>query len=152
MSWLLSLLAISFISLAADKALQLPADISFVSSIDGPYDAKYSSALRHRVSVKNSLGGEGPQRIVFEKFAPGHYGSADKIIFQNDIEITSLPKVKEFADEIAKKSVEATYGCCSVKDVTWNDYQVRFKIQREKKSFTCETTEFADEKFKITCK
>jgi len=138
--------------LAAETSLQLPADISFVTSKDGPYDAKYGNSVRHRMTVKNSLGGEGSQQILFEKFAPGQQGSPDKVIFKKELDVTALPKVKEFADEIAKKSIEATYGCCGIKDVNWNGYQVRFKVQRDSKSFACETTEFADEKFKVTCR
>jgi hypothetical protein len=145
-------LAFSGISFAAENSLLLPADISFVTSKDGSYEAKYGNAVRYRMSVKNSLGGEGSQQILFEKFAPGIYGSPDKIIFQKEIAVTSLPKIKEFVADIAKKSAEATYGCCGVKDVSWNEYQVRFKVQRETKSFACETTDFVDEKFKVTCK
>ena len=149
--FLLFSLVFGVVGFAAENSLQLPPDFSFVTSKDGSYDAKYSNAVRYRISIKNSLGGEGSQQILFEKFAPGRYGSPDKIIFQKEIAVTSLPKVKEMVDDIAKKSVEATYGCCRVKDVTWNEYQVRFKVQRDSKSFACETTEFSDEKFKVTC-
>ncbi len=52
---------------------------------------------------KNSLGGEGSQKIVFEKFAPGRQGASDKILFQREVAVTSLPQVREMVDELAKK-------------------------------------------------
>lgn len=140
------------ICFAADKPLEIPASVSSVISKDGPYEAKYSNAVRYRMSVKNSLGGEGSQNLVFEKFAPGKYGSPDQTIFSKEIAVTDLPTVKEFVADIAKKSVEATYGCCGVEDAKWDDYKIKFKVRREKKSFACETTEFAEGKFKVICK
>ncbi|WP_413289219.1 hypothetical protein [Bdellovibrio sp. HCB337] len=140
------------VSFAAEQALYLPESISFVTSKDGPYEAKYSNAVRYRMTVNNPVGGEGSQKIIFEKFASGRYGTPDKIIFKKEVVVTDLPKIKEFVDNIAKKSVEATYGCCGVSNVSWSEYQVKFQVQRENKSFACETTEFTDGKFKVTCK
>ena len=113
---------------ASNIALDLPPDISMVVSKDSPYDSKYSNAVRYRASIRNSLGSESSQRILFERFAPGKYGASDQVLLKKEIVVSSLPRVKEFIAELAKTSIEATYGCCDIKDLIWKDYQVHFKV------------------------
>jgi len=146
------LFASPLMSMAAPRTLQTPPNISTITSKDGPYEAAYSNAVRYRMTVKNALGGESSQSMVFEKFAPGRYGSPDKVIFSKEVSVPSLPTVKTYIDGVSKSSAEATYQCCEVSDITWVDYKVRFNVRHDKKSFSCEAGDFSNEKFKVTCK
>ncbi|MNL05702.1 hypothetical protein D3C87_1263140 [compost metagenome] len=119
---------------------------------DGPYEAKYSNATRNRFIVKHSLGGEGYQSIQIEKFAPGKEGIEDKIIQAKLFHVPFLPKVKEFVDNISKKSVEATYGCCSVSNIKWADSAWTFDVKKDKKAFSCKVSDIESKDPKVTCR
>lgn len=134
------------------QTLSLPTDVAQVVSSDGAYEAKYSNATRNRFIVKHSLGGEGVTSIQIEKYAPGREGLEDKIIQSKSYNIPDLPKVKAYVDNVAKKSVEATYGCCSVSNIKWADSAWTFDVKKDKKSFNCKVSDIESKDPKVTCR
>jgi hypothetical protein len=134
------------------NTLSLPPDVVQVVTQDGAYEAKYSNATRNRFIVKSSLGGEGYNSIQIEKFAPGREGIEDKVLQSKSYHVPFLPKIKEFVDNISKKSVEATYGCCSVSNIKYADAAWTFDVKKDKKSFNCKVSDIEAKEPKVTCK
>lgn len=146
---------IFFISLnvAVVKAepLSLPADIATVISVDGKYDAKYSNAVRERFIVRSALGGESSQTIVLEKYAPGKYGSEDKIITVRSFSVSGLPGIKDYLSDISKASVEAAYGCCHLDNIRKDGEVWTFNADHGANSFKCKTKEANKGEQTISC-
>jgi hypothetical protein len=133
------------------QSLSLPTDVSQVVSFDGPYEAKYSNATRNRFIVKNALGGSGYTSIQIEKYSPGRDGMQDSIIQAKLFHVPFLPKVKDYVDQVSKKSVEATYGCCSVSNIKWANNAWTFAVKHDKKSFTCKISDVESKDPKTSC-
>ncbi|HVK62264.1 MAG TPA: hypothetical protein VM432_11965, partial [Bdellovibrionales bacterium] len=62
-----------------------------------------------------------------------------------------LPKVKKHVDKIAAKSQEATYGCCSVRNIKWQNSEWKFSVQQAEKKFECALTNIDSKAPQITC-
>ena len=142
---LLILLSMNLNAAETLKAL-LSSDISNVKTQD---DIK--SGTRHRVIFRSQLGAEGYQLLQLEKFIIGKYGNPDKVLFSKETFISDLPTIKEYIVELSKKSTEATFGCCDLKDLVWNEAKLSFKVVHGEKQFSCNTSELDPKTFKFEC-
>ncbi len=134
------------------NSLVIPPDVMNVITVDGKYEAKYSNATRERFITRYSLGGEGSQDIVIEKFAPGRYGWTDKIISSSEKPVSDLPIIKDYISKVAIKSVEATYGCCTVYNIKKSDDKWNFSVRHSKVIFSCQAKENINEnKYIFSC-
>jgi hypothetical protein len=107
--------------------LFIPADV--VATTSETSRDKTGNQTVYRATVFSG-GEEGSVALGLEKFVPNEYGSPAKVIFQKKFSVPALQGFKTFIDKIAKKSTEATYGCCNIQNLVWtNDKRIGFDIK-----------------------
>ena len=122
----------------------MPADVLTVVSYDSKYDPSHSNAVRERFVVLKALGGEGGQTVVIEKFAPGRFGSADKVLAVTSNPVSTLPGIRIQLKEALEKNPESTYGCCEVKNIKRSEVNWEFEVQVGKDLFRCVSSVYRD--------
>lgn len=122
---------------AFGNSLEIKPEISRVVSVDGEYNAKYSNQTRERFIVGYALGSETSQKITIESFAPGKTVTPDKVISKYQFLVSNLPVIKAYISKVAKKSQEATYGCCNISNIEWNKWEWTFSVSHKEVQFNC---------------